>query len=212
MPPTRPSPLSRAVERLARSAELGEVSPARRASLSLIARRIARQMEDHGRGAIVFGCTHNSRRSILSEVWATVAAQSAGVEGVTVGSAGSEPRGVAEPVAAALRRFGFGAPGRDGRLEVGTLDGALTLRSKGLDDPSLPASFGLIVNCGSLDESCPHVPRAEFRLSLLYADPRHADGTPGEDEAYDATCVAVGRDQLLLFQEVKALRESAIRG
>jgi arsenate reductase len=186
----------------ARVRELDGLSPARRASLTLIA---ARLRADGAPRDVVFGCTHNSRRSVFSQVWATIAAGHVGAAGRTFHSGGSEPRGVAAETAAALERAGIDIAG-DGDGSYVASFGAQRLRlwSKRFDDATMPERFGLVVNCGSLDESCPHVPAASFRLSLLYADPRRADGGAEAAATYDATCAEIARDQLWLARALAA--------
>nr|MDQ3101538.1 hypothetical protein [Bacteroidota bacterium] len=62
---------------------------------------------------LVFICTHNSRRSLLAQVWAATAASFQGLE-VKCWSAGTAQTEVAPPVITALEKAGFQFDGAGG--------------------------------------------------------------------------------------------------
>jgi protein-tyrosine-phosphatase len=185
--------------------QLGRIAGVHATSIAVVAQHIVRNLEARGQLTLVFGCTHNSRRSILSEVWAHVAL--AGVHPrLRALSAGSDPQGVAPGTLGALARAGFTISADEQRGWVATAgDLRLALRSKRFADLELSdVGFGLVVNCSVLDESCPTVPGSFFRTPLIFDDPRAADGTLSADAAYDRCCAEIARTQFALADEVRA--------
>jgi len=68
---------------------------------------VREKSEDKKGVAVVFLCTHNSRRSIMCEVWLRASLALLGVQGITVRSAGTEATCVDWRTVRALKRFGF---------------------------------------------------------------------------------------------------------
>lgn len=192
----------------ARLAETDRIRADRRVELDDLAGPIAAQWRAGG-CALVFLCTHNSRRSQMAQIWAQFAALRAGLERVTTFSAGTavtafEPRAVA-----ALRRAGVQieepTPGANPVYRVRTHPavGVLECRSKLLGDPALPATgFIAVATCSTADAACPVVPGASLRARITYEDPKSADDTPTEAAAYDACCAQIAREMLYLFDRV----------
>ena len=70
--------------------ELDGVSPERRQALDPIARFVIEQREAGEPARLIFICTHNSRRSHMSQLWAATAAAWYGVDAVETFSGGTE--------------------------------------------------------------------------------------------------------------------------
>ena len=87
--------------------ELGKVSAERRVVLDEIANNIAAQLESGKEAQLTFICTHNSRRSHMSQVWAQTAAYYFGLEKVHAFSGGTEATACNCRTVAAMRRVGF---------------------------------------------------------------------------------------------------------
>jgi arsenate reductase len=197
-----PADLERYVS--ARLAERGLVDPARRAALETLAAEVAARVPV----ALVFVCTHNSRRSHLAAIWAQVAARRFGLDGVRASSAGLEATAFEPRAVAALERAGLrvaraaDAAGGDEQNPVYLVDagdGAPPIRcfSKTLRDaPRPPPGFLAVLTCASAEEACPLVPGAAARIALPYHDPKAADGTAHETETYDERCREIAREML----------------
>ncbi len=150
---------------------------------------------------LVVICTHNSRRSHLGQLWAAAAAAWYGIEGLESFSGGTEATAFNPNAVAALRRAGFQIERKTGGKnpvygaaysEEGP---ALEVFSKRFDDDANPArDFAAIMVCSEADEACPLVPGAALRLSLPFEDPKRADGTPEEQQAYDEACRLIARE------------------
>ena len=158
---------------------------------------------------ITFVCTHNSRRSHLGQIWATVAAHAYGISGVTTYSGGTEATAFNPRAVAALERVGFELENPGGsnpryRVSFSTGVPAFEAFSKNYDDPSNPRSgFAAVMTCSEADKKCPTVRGAAVRVALPYEDPKIADGTPAEAATYDERSRQIATEMFYLFSEVR---------
>jgi arsenate reductase len=155
-----------------------------------------------------FICTHNSRRSHLSQIWAATAAAYLGLDGIQTYSGGTEATAFNPRAVAALERVGFQIedPGGDNphyRVSFSSEVPPLECFSKTFDDPFNPEKhFAAIMTCSDADENCPFIPGAEFRLPLTYEDPKAADDTPEEAARYDERVRQIGRELFYAMYQV----------
>ncbi|MGB5285031.1 MAG: hypothetical protein WBN29_11010, partial [Polyangiales bacterium] len=71
------------------------------------------------------------------------------------------------------------------------------------DDPFNPADgFAAIMTCSDADDACPVVMGAAIRAPIRYRDPKAADGTAQEVQAYDERCLQIATEMLYLFSRV----------
>jgi arsenate reductase len=156
--------------------------------------------------ALNFICTHNSRRSHLSQIWAATAAHYYGLNHVATYSGGTEATAFNPRAVAAMERAGFqiADPGGDNphyRVSFSPRVPALECFSKTFDDPGNPdKDFAAIMTCSDADENCPFIPGAEFRLPLTYDDPKEADDKPEETGRYDERVRQIGREIFYALQ------------
>ena len=154
-----------------------------------------------------FICTHNSRRSHLSQIWAQTAAHHRGIK-VETFSGGTEATAFNPNAVAAMERAGFNIinPGGDNpRYEVSFSDEAppMICYSKKFDeDPNPKKDFAAIMTCSEADEACPVVFGTDQRIKLFYEDPKIADGTPQEAATYDERCRQIATEMLYVFSNV----------
>lgn len=157
---------------------------------------------------LVFICTHNSRRSIMAQAWASVAFARAGMTGVRCHSGGTEVTAFNAKARAAMERAGFvieaaspvewDSTNPHVRVSYSGDTPALECFSKLFDDPANPSTdFAAIMTCSDAEKNCPFVPGAT-RFSLPYDDPGAADGTPEEERRYDERMRQIGTELLYL--------------
>lgn len=164
-------------------------------------------IKEHEAPKLNFICTHNSRRSHLSQVWAQVMAFHFGID-VKTYSGGTEATALHPNAVAALRRAGLQVESGDGenpRYQVAFSDSRdpMTCFSKTYDDPTNPASdFAAVMTCSDADVGCPFVPGANARIKLFYEDPKISDGTPEEAKTYDARCRQIASEMLYVFSKI----------
>lgn len=149
--------------------------------------------------ALNFICTHNSRRSHISQIWAIAAAAHYGIQ-LNTYSGGTEATAFNPRAVAAMERAGFQIENPGGEnphylVHFSEEAPALECFSKTFDDPFNPSKeFGAIMTCSHADENCPFIPGVEFRLPLTYEDPKEADDTPEETARYDERVQQIGRE------------------
>ena len=177
--------------------------------IEALATWIAAEHKEGGVAALNFICTHNSRRSQFSQVWCQMIQEWIGLRVARAYSGGTEVTACNERTVAALQRFGFRyeARGSDNpryRIFAPEFDAEITLWSKTYDDDFNPgAGFAAVMTCDHADENCPFIPGASLRVPLTYTDPKYADDTREEAEAYDKACETIATDMLRLFLLVK---------
>lgn len=184
--------------------EFDQISSERKRDLEKISDYLKRT--DHPK--IIFVCTHNSRRSQLSQVWATVAAQYSQLVSAHFYSAGTESTAFHPNAINALKRVGFQIETEEtGENPVCSIDfggeNPIKCFSKTIDHRSLPQSdFAAVMTCGDAEENCPFLPGANLRIPITYEDPKVSDGTPEMENAYDERCKQIARETLFLLSTV----------
>jgi protein-tyrosine-phosphatase len=183
----------------------------RRKQLKKIALYIRTQLNANGAAKLTFICTHNSRRSHMSQIWAQTAAEYFGIGGVSTYSGGTEATAFNPRAVAAIRRAGFNVEqktdGDNPVYEVTAGEGlqAMTAFSKRYQDHSNPQeNYCAVMTCSEADKNCPTVEGASFRVAIPYEDPKAFDGTALESAKYDERCRQISREMLWLFSKVRA--------
>lgn len=157
-----------------------------------------------------FICTHNSRRSHISQLWAQAAAAYYEVDNVECYSGGTEATAFNPRAVKAMADAGFQiSVVREGSNPVYSVKFSevaprLQVFSKRYDDAFNPKrDFAAIMTCSHADENCPLVVGAAKRIALTYDDPKDFDGTPQEPEKYAERVAEIGREILYAFSRVK---------
>lgn len=197
------------IERI--EAATGKLAADRQELLSDAAKRIAAKLKEQGNVGLNFICTHNSRRSHLSQLWAATAAAAYQIEDIGCFSGGTEATACNERIVRSLRRGGFSvvtqAPADTNPryfAQFAESLGPLELFSKRYNDSENPESgFFAMMCCSDADEKCPVVQGASGRVALHYNDPKASDGTSEEDATYDARRDEIAAEMFFLLREVK---------
>lgn len=191
--------------------DIDTLSDERREPLDALARFVIEARAAGRPARLIFICTHNSRRSHMSQLWAATAAAWWGIEGVETYSGGTEASAFNPRAVAAMRRAGFviedGASDDNPRYEIsfGPEAPVMIAFSKTWDDPGNPSEdFAAIMTCTQADEACPYVRGASLRIAVPFEDPKQADGTPDEAAAYDERARQIAVEMLYLFRSVAA--------
>lgn len=138
-----------------------------------------------------FICTHNSRRSHMSQIWAQTLAHYFGISDVHCYSGGTEATAMFPKVGETLLKQGFSIQKLSETsnpvyaVKFTENEHPIVCFSKTYDDSFNPNSgFGAIMTCDSANEACPMVLGSEGRFSITYDDPKAFDGTAQQDEKY----------------------------
>ncbi len=189
--------------------EFDQIPEDRGKVLRRIAGYVREQLESGREARLVFICTHNSRRSHMSQLWAQTAVEYFGIPGANTYSGGTEATAFNPRAVAAMQRAGFAVEksGRGGNPRYHVGNGperpSMTAFSKVYFHQSNPQEdFCAIMACSQADESCPLVRGADYRIALPYDDPKAFDGTDLESAKYDERCRQISREMLYLFSQV----------
>jgi arsenate reductase len=157
-----------------------------------------------------FICTHNSRRSHLSQIWAQTAAYYYGIPNVECYSGGTEATAFNERAVKSIEDAGFliarnGEPNNHTYYVHYSEDSKpIQCFSKKYDDSFNPQKdFAAIMTCSDADEKCPVILGADKRFPIRYEDPKAFDGTEWEVEKYAARCKQIATEMLYVFSKVK---------
>lgn len=156
-----------------------------------------------------FICTHNSRRSQFSQIWAQTAAFLYDVDAHCY-SGGVEVTAFNERAVAAIQHQGFQVS-RDGEqnplYQVRFSQEADSIRafSKVFDDPeNKTAQFAAVMTCDQADDNCPFIPGTEQRIPVLYEDPKAFDGTAQEANKYDERSHQIASEMIYVFSKIRS--------
>lgn len=157
-----------------------------------------------------FICTHNSRRSHLSQVWAQVMAFHFNIKNVLCFSGGTEATALFPKVAATLENQGFKIQklSQDNNpvyaIKFSENEPAIIGFSKKFDNSFNPQSeFLAIMTCSQADEGCPFIAGAEKRIPVRYDDPKIFDGTILATEKYLERSNQIAIEMHYVFSQIK---------
>lgn len=154
-------------------------------------------------------CTHNSRRSHLSQVWAQTAAAHYNIKNVFCYSGGTEATAIFPMAAKTLAKQGFQiktiAEGNNPVYAIKYSENAHPIIgfSKTFDDVFNPKSeFAAILTCSSADQGCPFIAGAEKRIPITFEDPKAFDNTPQQAEKYEERSVQIATEMFYVFSQI----------
>jgi arsenate reductase (thioredoxin) len=157
-----------------------------------------------------FICTHNSRRSHLSQIWAATMAYHFQVKNVFFYSGGTEATAMFPKVAETLAKQGFEVMKLSENqnpvyaIKYAENEQPIICFSKVYNDNFNPKShFGAVVTCNSADENCPVVFGAEQKFPIKYNDPKAFDGTELMDIKYAERSLEIAQEMFYVFGSVK---------
>lgn len=156
-----------------------------------------------------FICTHNSRRSHLSQIWAQTMAFHFNIKNVFCYSGGTEATAMFPKVAETLTNQGFQIQQLNNTsnplyaVKFDTNEAAIICFSKTFDDVFNPNSeFAAIMTCSSADAGCPFIAGAEKRFPIRYDDPKAFDGTELMDAKYAERSLEIASEMYHVFSKI----------
>lgn len=190
-----------------RKAEALTISEERKAVLQVLIDYIQKKIDQGLEINLNFICTHNSRRSQFSQIWAKVAAVHHGMD-INSFSGGVEVTAFNERAVASIKRFGFKVS-KEGdanpKYFVFFSDDAdpIVTFSKVYDDAAnVSSGFAAVMTCSHADENCPFIPGTEARIPVRYEDPKAFDDTDQETEKYDERSMQIASELLYVFSKI----------
>lgn len=157
-----------------------------------------------------FICTHNSRRSHLSQIWAQTMAFHFGIKNILCYSGGTEATAMFPKVAETLTNHGFEIQKLSEEqnpvyaVKFDENQAPIICFSKTYFDDFNPKNrFGAIMTCNNADEGCPMVFGAEVRFPIKYDDPKAFDGTEIMNEKYTERSLQIASEMYFVFSQIK---------
>ncbi len=158
---------------------------------------------------ITFICTHNSRRSHLSQIWGQVASAHFNIPDVHCYSGGTEETALFLKVAETLTNQGFSifriAESNNPVYAIKYSDNALPVIgfSKKYDSPFNPvSSFAAIMTCSQADGGCPFIAGAEKRIPITFEDPKISDNTLEQSQVYAERSLQIATEMFYVFSKI----------
>ncbi|SFR83569.1 low molecular weight phosphatase family protein [Maribacter stanieri] len=156
-----------------------------------------------------FICTHNSRRSHLSQVWAQTMATYFSIKNVYCYSGGTEATALFPMVAETLKNQGFQIQKLSDTsnpvyaIKYSENEHPVIGFSKLYEDSFNPASqFAAIMTCSQADGGCPFIAGAEKRVPITFEDPKAYDNTPQQAEKYAERSIQIATELFYIFSQI----------
>ncbi|MCE2739984.1 MAG: protein-tyrosine-phosphatase [Sphingobacteriales bacterium] len=156
-----------------------------------------------------FICTHNSRRSHLSQIWAQTMAYHFGIKNIYCYSGGTEATAMFPKVVETLSGQGFQvhmlseSENPIYAVKFAQNEQPIICFSKVYQHDFNPKNnFGAVVTCNNADEACPMVLGAEARFPVKYSDPKAFDNTPQQTEKYLERSLEIAQEMWWLFSHI----------
>lgn len=185
--------------------DLSEIPQERLEILDMLVSYIQRKKADGQIARLNFICTHNSRRSQFSQLWAKVMSDYYQVP-IESYSGGTAVTAFNERAVYSLVRTGF-EMNRSGegnpKYEVRFNEKPFVMYSKLYDAPENPSSqFAAVMTCSDADENCPVILGCEERIPLRYEDPKAFDDTDLESDKYDERSKQIATELKYVFHKI----------
>ncbi|MFH7001347.1 arsenate-mycothiol transferase ArsC [Flavobacterium bizetiae] len=198
------------IDSLVPSFDFETIAKDRKDTLQPLVDFIRSKFEQQSEIRLNFICTHNSRRSHLSQVWAQTAAHYYGIQNVYCYSGGTEATALFPKVAETLSDSGFTIQKlSEGNNPVYAIkfsenEAPIIGFSKTYDDQFNPESqFAAIMTCSQADGGCPFIAGAEKRIAVTYDDPKAFDNTPEQIEKYHERSLQIATEMFYVFSQIK---------
>jgi arsenate reductase (thioredoxin) len=186
------------------------VSNERKAILLPLADYIQNKVNTNEEIRLNFICTHNSRRSHLSQIWSQTMAFHFGINNVFCYSGGTEATALFPKVAETLTNQGFQiekvSQEQNPVYAVKFDDNEhpiIGFSKTYFDDFNPKSNFAAIMTCNNADEGCPMVFGAEVRFPIKYDDPKAFDGTEVMNEKYAERSLQIASELYFVFSQIK---------
>ena len=186
------------------------ISEERKRILQPLIQFISSKLSKNEEVRLNFICTHNSRRSHLSQIWAQTMAYYYQIENVFCYSGGTEATAMFPKISETLANQGFEilklseTENPVYAVKFAENEHAVICFSKKYNDDFNPKSaFAAILTCDSADENCPIVYGAEARIPIKYEDPKKSDGTAEMNETYFNRSLEIATEMKFVFDNLR---------
>ena len=186
------------------------VSDERKEILNPLVDYIQNKVKSNEEIRLNFICTHNSRRSHLSQIWAQTMAFNFKIDNIFCYSGGTEATAMFPKVGETLSNQGFEIQQlyeNQNPVYAVKFDEnqhpIICFSKTYFDDFNPKTNFGAIMTCNNADEGCPMVFGAEARFPIKYDDPKAFDGTDMMNEKYAERSLQIASEMYYVFSQIK---------
>ena len=197
------------IETISTITSFQNINEERKATLQLLIDFVQQKINSKEPININFICTHNSRRSHLSQIWAQVAAAHFQIPNVHCYSGGTEETALFPKVAETLTNQGFSifkiADTLNPIYAIKYSDNAVPVIgfSKKYNSPFNPISaFAAVMTCSQADGGCPFIAGAEKRIPITFEDPKISDNTPEQSKIYAERSLQIATEMFYVFSQI----------
>jgi arsenate reductase len=198
------------IENVIKNLNIENITAERKEILQSLVDFIQSKVTNHQEIRLNLICTHNSRRSHLSQVWAQTASAYFNIKNVFCYSGGTEATAMFPMVAKTLENQGFKiktiAEGNNPIYSIKYAENEHPIIgfSKAYDDDFNPESeFAAIMTCSHADGGCPFISGAEKRIPITFDDPKAFDNTPQQAEKYEERSLQIATEMVYVFSQIK---------
>lgn len=199
------------IKNLISSLNIERVSDNRKSILQPLTEFIQSKVTNQQEIRLNFICTHNSRRSHLSQVWAQTMASYFHIKNVFCYSGGTESTALFPMAAKTLQNSGFKiktiSEGNNPIYSIKFAENAqpiIGFSKKFGDDFNPKSEFVAIMTCDSANEACPIVMGSEKRIPITFEDPKAFDNTAQQAEKYHERSLQIATELLYVFSQINA--------
>jgi arsenate reductase (thioredoxin) len=197
-------------ELISKTAELSkDLTESRTSILNQLGEKLNKEINAKNVVNLAFICTHNSRRSHISQLLAHLFINDFKISNIASYSAGTEATAFNERAVNAFKSFGFEInitqQGENPLYEVSFGDNiptALAFSKTFQDDSISKENLFAVMTCSHAEENCPLIPGTTYRVALPYEDPKAFDDTPEEEKAYREKVLEIGAELYWLFSRL----------
>lgn len=201
--------LFEAISKTIESLDIASISIERQAILNPLVDYLKEKIKVNDSIRLNFICTHNSRRSHLSQVWAQTMSVYYNVNNVSCYSGGTEATAMFPKVSETLANHGFQilklSEGNNPIYSIKFSDnepGVIAFSKEFGYDFNPSSGFAAIMTCSSADEACPMVLGCDKRIAITYEDPKKSDGTPQQTETYLKRSLQIATEMKFVFSSL----------
>lgn len=190
--------------------DVQSISDERKAVLQPFIDYLQEKIDSEDKILLNFICTHNSRRSHLSQIWAQAMVDYFQLDQIQCYSGGTAATAVYPMVLKVLEEAGFESVHLSNEnnpviaVKFSSSSHPIIAFSKTYDhlfNPSI--GFAAIMTCSDADDNCPFIPGTEKRIALNYEDPKAFDETPERVQKYEERSKQIATEMLYVFSNLK---------
>ncbi|MEZ4907611.1 MAG: protein-tyrosine-phosphatase [Saprospiraceae bacterium] len=171
---------------------------------------IQRNFDEGNTIRLNFICTHNSRRSILSQIWAQAMAFYFNIPEVYTYSGGTVSTAIPDILIRLLISQGFQIQQlSDSENPIYSVkyskdENPIICFSKEYYNKFNPETdFLALMTCNNADKECPVVSGAIGRISVQYEDPKQFDGSDDEVKKYHEISLEIANEMWYVFKNIE---------